>query len=30
MDYRYLAMGVRVLIRMEVIICAREKRKTMR
>jgi hypothetical protein len=30
MDYRYLATGVRVLIRIEVIICAREKRKTMR
>lgn len=30
MDYRYLAMGVRVLIRIDVIICAREKRKTIR
>jgi len=30
MDYRYFAIGVSVLIRIEVIIWAREKRKTMR
>ena len=30
MDYRYFAIGVSVLIRIEVIIWAREKRKMMR